>query len=204
MATPHAYDSEILGYYSQTADAYLSSRPEVVSRHLASFLALLKPASSILELSCGAGRDAQAMIKAGFAVDPTDGIAEIAASASQLLGQIVRVMRFDELIAIDTYNAVWANASLLHVPRDQLVDILRLIFTALKLGGYHFANFKAGSVEGRDERARYYNYLSHEQMIMAYAQSGDWEIVPALDYLGGARFETQQIPWVSMTVRKKS
>jgi hypothetical protein len=37
-----------------------------------------------------------------------------------------------------------------------------------------------------------------------YAAIADWEIVSALDYIGGARFETRQIPWVAITVRKKN
>jgi SAM-dependent methyltransferase len=196
------FDSQTLGYYAQTAAAYFSGRPDIASRHLPPFLAQLKPGALILELGCGAGRDTQAMIDAGFSVEPTDGVAEIAAIAAKRLGRGVRVMRFDELAAKEAYDAVWANASLLHVPRAQLPGVLNRIFTALKPGGLHFANFKAGGVEGRDERARYYNYLSREQMTEMYANAADWEIVSAADYLGGARFETRQIPWVAITVRK--
>ncbi len=201
--TTGPYDSETLQYYTETADAYVAGRPEVASRHLKPFLARLEPRASILELGCGGGRDAQAMINAGFVVDATDGVAEMAAHATRLLGQSVRVMRFDELSAVAAYDAVWANASLLHVPRTQLPSVLSRIFTALKPGGFHFANFKAGGAEGRDERARYYNYLSHDEMVAMYTSVADWEIVSALDYLGGARFETQQVPWVAITVRKK-
>ena len=81
------------------------------------FLNLLPPQARILELGCGGGRDAAVMIAAGFDVDPTDGTPEIVRIAEERLGRPVRVVHFDKLDALETYDAVWANASLLHVPR---------------------------------------------------------------------------------------
>ena len=45
---------------------------------------------------------------------------------------------------------MWANACLLHVPRDELAQVLSLIWRALKPGGAFFASFKTGDAEGRD------------------------------------------------------
>lgn len=77
--------------------------------------------------------------KAGFDMEPTDGTPEIARQAEERLARKVRVMRFDELDSSEDFDAVWANASLLHVPRPALAHILGLIFKALKPGGLHFA-----------------------------------------------------------------
>ena len=79
------------------------------------------------------------MIAAGFDVDPTDGTPEIARKAEERLGRCVRVTCFDELDAREVYDAIWANASLLHVPRSSLPEILALVFEALKPDGLHFA-----------------------------------------------------------------
>jgi hypothetical protein len=70
------------------------------------------------------------MIAAGFQVDPTDGTPEIAQKAQARLNRPVRVMRFDELDAEAAYDAIWANASLLHVRRHDLPAVLRLVFRA--------------------------------------------------------------------------
>lgn len=199
---PEVYDPKTLDFYSQTSETYLGSRPDGVSRHLHSFLSQLPPAVSILELGCGAGRDAEAMMAAGFHVDPTDGVPEIAHVASKRLGRDVRVMRFDQLDATNAYDAVWANASLLHVPRDRLSAILKLIFNALKPGGLHFASFKGGGTEGRDDRARYYNYLAREEMIDFYEWSAGWEVLSAIEYTGGGGYELKKGPWVAITTRK--
>ena len=47
------------------------------------------------------------MIAARFDVDSTDGTPEIARKAEERLGRRVRVMRFDELDALEVYDAVW-------------------------------------------------------------------------------------------------
>jgi len=61
------------------------------------------------------------MLAAGFTVRPTDGSPELADIASRRLGCPVEAMLFDEHEADD---GVWASASLLHVPRDELAGIL--------------------------------------------------------------------------------
>lgn len=197
------FDTQTLSYYANTAETYLGSRPDGTSRHLQSFLSLLQAGAFILELGCGAGRDAEAMIDAGFVVDPTDGTAEIAEIAAKRLGRNVRVMRFDELNASNAYDAIWANASLLHVPRKELPAVLTRISQALKPGGIHFANFKGGGTEGRDEKNRYYNFFELEEMLDVYKNSADWEILSTLSYTGGGGFEGKTGPWIAITVRSR-
>ena len=111
-------------------------------------------------------------------------------------------MRFDELNAANQYDSVWANASLLHVARKELPDVLGLIFQALKPGGIHFASFKAGEAEGRDERDRFYNYLTRSEMFNLYARSAEWENVATVEYVGGGGYEVKEDPWLAITVRK--
>jgi SAM-dependent methyltransferase len=195
-----ARDNATLDFYSASASMYVAGA-ERFSRHLIPFLDLLMPKARILELGCGGGRDAEAMIAAGYEVDPTDGTPEIARMAEDRLGRAVRVMRFDELDGVAAYDAIWANASLLHVPRTSLPHILALVFTALKPGGLHFASFKAGSREGRDRYGRYFNYLSPEDLVAAYRCSGSWQTLSMTEYLAGG-YDGQQEPWVAITVRK--
>lgn len=198
---PHAYDSETLAFYASSAGDYLSGRPDGFSRHLTEFMGHLDKGARVLELGCGGGHDSAAMMAAGFDVDPTDGVPEIAAIASEKLGRDVRVLRFDELDADRAYDAVWANAALHHVPRAELLGILARIYKALKPGGFHYANFKSGKPDGRDDRNRLYSYLSRDEVVALYERAGDWSIVSAVEYLGGARYETKDAPWVRITVR---
>lgn len=162
----------------------------------------LKTGSHVLELGCGGGLDSAALMAAGFEVDPTDGVAEIAAIASEKLGREVRVLRFDELVAHEAYDAVWANATLHHVPRGELPGILARIYKALKPGGLHYANFKSGKPDGRDDRNRLYSYLSLDEMSALYKSAGDWDIISAVEYMGDGRYETKKAPWVAITAQR--
>jgi SAM-dependent methyltransferase len=197
----NASDPATLDFYAAEAPVYVSSRPEGVSRHLMGFLERLPQGGKILELGCGGGIDAAHMIEAGFDVEPTDGVAEIAAQAEARLGRPVRVMLFDELGAVSRYDAVVANASLLHVPRSGLTDILSRVWRALKPGGWHMASYKGGGAEGRDDHDRYYNYLSRDDAEAFYRAAGDWSRLEYEESVGGGYFGTVG-PWIKVTARK--
>jgi SAM-dependent methyltransferase len=167
-------DEATLQFYRGNAEAY--ARRTFTSRQarLMAFLAQLPPGASILELGCGAGGDTAEMLARGFEVRATDGSPEMADVASKHLGRTVETLLFHELDEVEAYDGVWANACLLHVPRDQLADVLRLIWRALKPAGYFFASFKEGDGDGRDRLNRYYNYPSQDWLRATYADAGKW------------------------------
>ena len=167
-------DEETLKFYRGNAEAYAGR--EVTSRHarLTAFLALLPPGARILELGCGAGGDTAEMLARGFDVRATDGSPEMAAVASKRIGGIVETLLFHDIDAVEAYDAVWANACLLHVPRPELADVLARIRRALKPAGVFYASFKEGDGDGRDTLNRYYNYPSPEWLRATYAEAGRW------------------------------
>lgn len=162
-------DTETLNFYASEAEIYAQRARTAKNARLDGFLTGLPAGARILELGCGGGQDSQAMLARGFDVTPTDGSPEMAAQASLLLGHPVAVLAFDQLSETTAYDAVWANACLLHVPRQELAAVLSRIHRALKPGGIFYASFKAGSVEGRDRLQRYYNYPSRDWLIEQYA-----------------------------------
>lgn len=194
------HDEATLRFYAQEAPQYAAVEWADTAQ-LDAFLDRLRPGAEILELGCGGGRQTAAMLARGFAVEPTDGVPEMAAEAEARLGRPVAVMRFDQLDAVERYDAVWANACLLHVPREGLPAILSRIFDALKPGGYHFASFKSGGAEGRDGFGRYYNYPTPTEIEALYAEAGDWDVV-ALEEGQGGGYDGRPAPWVAVTLRK--
>ncbi|WP_375688664.1 class I SAM-dependent methyltransferase [Pseudooceanicola sp. LIPI14-2-Ac024] len=197
-----AHDDDTLRFYADTAETYVSSGKGGVSRHLEDFVAALPPGAKVLELGCGGGRDARAMIAAGHDVDATDGTPEIAAKAEALIGRPVRVLRFEDLDATAAYDAVWANASLLHVPRAALPGVLARVHAALRPGGLHMASFKGGGAEGRDRHGRYFNYLSADEILTAYRQSGAWEVEWLREHVGGGYDPGVLGPWIAVLLRR--
>lgn len=197
-----AFDPATLRFYSDEAPVYSASGPQGASRYLAGFLDLLKPGSRILELGCGGGRDAETMLQRGFLVDATDAAPAIARKAEDRIKQRVSVMRFDQIDAVDTYDAVWAHASLLHVPRAGLGKVLQLIHRALRPGGLHFASFKEGPAEGRDRFGRYFNFFDLQTLLASYHAAASWEIVTTHEYMGNGVLNAGPSPWIAVVARK--
>jgi SAM-dependent methyltransferase len=197
------FDPETLRYYAEVAPAYSASGQNGQNRFLEHFMSLLEPGSSILDLGCGSAIDAAALQERGFDVTAIEASPILAASATEMLGHNVRVMRFDELPEGEAYDAIWASASLIHVPRVALSGIIRIIHAALKPRGIHFATYKSGGTEGRDSVGRYYNYPSATELSHFYTTAAPWECVETQEYVGGG-FENGQGPWVAVEARRGS
>jgi SAM-dependent methyltransferase len=194
-------DQETLDFYAANAEMYLGYRPDDCYSELPTFLALLPLHARILELGCGGGVDAAYMIAHRFDVDPTDGVTAMATKAEARLGRPVRVMRFDQLDAVEAYDAVIATACLLHVPIADLSEILVRIWRALRPGGFHLASYKTGAEEGRDEHGRYYNYLSRSNADTHYRAAGDWASIAYQESHGIAHF-SKPAKWLEIIARK--
>lgn len=193
-------DAAKLAFYQANAPRYTLSFAQGHSRHLDGFLDRLSARAGILELGCGGGRDAARMVERGFAVDATDGAAAMVAKARERHGIAARAMRFDELTAEAAYDAVWAHACLLHVPRSALPDVLSAIDRALRPGGWHYASFKLGSCEARDQLGRWHNLPDPEWLDRAYAAAG-FEPVHRTHFAAkGADGVLRN--WYALTVRK--
>jgi cyclopropane fatty-acyl-phospholipid synthase-like methyltransferase len=167
-------DKETLQFYRGNAEAYATRTFTSRQARLMAFLAQLPPGARILELGCGAGGDTAEMLARGFDVRATDGSPEMADVASKHLGRTVETLLFHDLDEVEAYDAVWANACLLHVPRAELPDILARIWRAMKAEGVFYASYKEGDGDGRDTLNRYYNYPSPDWLRATYCEAGNW------------------------------
>ncbi|MEO7691589.1 MAG: class I SAM-dependent methyltransferase [Sphingomonas sp.] len=195
------FDQDTINFYDSNAVPYSAARPDDLTPELVTFLSNLRPGARILELGCGSGCDAAEMERRGFDVDPTDGTPAMAALASERLGRTVRVLRFDDLDAQESYDAVVACASLLHVPRMALPAILTRVWKALRPGGWHFASYKTAGAEGRDKHQRYYNYLDRQDAERIYGETGTWASIWCDEYDGVGYFSSPA-RWLTVTAQK--
>lgn len=193
-------DPDTIAFYQTRAPHWVFHSGEAHSCQLDSFLDRLAPKAAVLELGCGAGRDAAQIRQRGFAVDATDATPALVARANQAFGVGARVMAFDELEAEAAYDGVWAHASLLHCPRAALPDVLLRIHRALKPSGWHFASYKLGDGEGRDLLGRLHNFPSSEWLIAAYEAAGF--VIASQDIYAGNASDGTQRDWIDLTVRK--
>ena len=194
-------DPATIAYYQANAPRYTLSFGQAPSRHLDSFLDRLEPGVRILELGCGGGRDSARIVERGFDLDATDGTPAMVTKANERFDVGARVMRFDELDAHEAYNAVWAHACLLHVARADLPAVLSAIYRALRPGGWHFANYKLGTSEGRDPLGRLTNLPDTDWLKRTY-ENAQFDIVDTQEYPGQGADGVMR-DWLALTVRKE-
>ena len=189
-------------FYAQEAAAYGARSDRLgESKSLAAFIAELSRNAPVLDLGCGTGRDTRALLDAGFSVTAIDGSAEMAREAEKRTGTPVRVQLFEELDDVAAFDGIWANASLLHVPRAGLPNVLARVYRALRPGGLLAASFKSGGQEGRDKLGRYYNYLNADELIARLNAAGPWD---AIDLKEGRSvgYDGSDSGWVIAFARK--
>lgn len=151
------YNKNANTYYEQTLSGNLQENYDRFLKHLPSN-------AYILDFGCGSGRDSKYFIEQGYKVKAIDGSEEMCKLASSYINQEVYCMKFEDLKDINTYDAIWACASILHIEKEKLINILSKMITALKDNGIIYTSFKIG--EGYNiQEGKYYNYLTKDEMI---------------------------------------
>lgn len=143
---PRAPRDPSLHYYEYNADSIIAaSRACDLSSLHATFLAQLLEGARILDLGCGAGRDMRAFLDLGFSVEGLDGCARMVEAAREYTGATVHHQLIQRpSLPVAAFDAVWACASLIHVPLSQLPDALRRIGRCMRIGGVLYASFLDG------------------------------------------------------------
>ena len=122
------------------------------------FLGYLKPGANILDAGCGSGRDSKAFMELGYQVTAMDASQKICEEAEKLLELNVFCQSFEEIEMENTFDGIWACASLLHVSKEKLPEVLYRLKQALKDGGILYASFKYGEGESVQKGRLFNNY----------------------------------------------
>ena len=158
-------ESVTLGHYSDNAESFWQgTRDHDVSQNYAALLNCFpKPQSlDILDLGCGPGRDLVYFQSMGHRPVGLDGSAAFCAMARANAGCKVLHQQFLSLSLHDsTFNAVFANASLFHVPRQALPNVFKQLHTTLIAGGILFMSNPRGNGEGW-QGERFGNFMEYD------------------------------------------
>jgi SAM-dependent methyltransferase len=192
-----------IGWYDANAeDFFVRSMGAGMLPQLSAFAALLPPGGRILEAGCGSGRDAKALKEMGFDVTATEAAPKLAALAEAHAGLPVQVVTFEQMVWRETFDGIWACASLLHVPRAELAGVLRRLRDTLVLGGVWFMSFKCGSEE-RLANGRRFTDLDEAGATALLAEAGGLELL-ALEVSGDVRPERGAERWLSVLCRRSA
>lgn len=149
-------------YYEQNAQDFYDSTVSVdMSELYDRFLPLVPAGGAILDAGCGSGRDAYLFKNRGYEVTAFDASEGLCKLASAQLSESVVCMRFSEIEWQGAFDAVWACASLLHVPKAELSESISLLLKALKPGGVMYCSFKLGDHE-RELGGRFFTDMTDQ------------------------------------------
>ena len=191
-----------LQYYNVNAESFAANTVAVdFSQIQQEFLSTLPPGANILDFGCGSGRDTKYFLEQGYKVDAIDGSSELCKLASAHTGIKVRQMLFQELHAKEKYDGIWACASILHVAKNELPDILQRMHNALKPDGIIYVSFKYGDFEG--ERSRRYFSDFTEESFGKLVKGIHGLVMQKMWITGDVRDGREEEKWLNIILHRK-
>ncbi|SEI22127.1 Methyltransferase domain-containing protein [Paraburkholderia hospita] len=192
-----------LEHYNLRAEDFREgTRDHDVSQNIAALLSHIEgePPFTILDFGCGPGRDLKVFAALGHVAIGLDGAERFASMARTDTGCDVWQQDFLKLDLPDgRFDGVFANASLFHVPSQELPRVLRQLQATLKPGGVLFSSNPRGANEEGWNRGRYGAY--HDLQTWRRVMSGAG-FVELDHYYRPAGLPREQQPWLASVWRR--
>jgi SAM-dependent methyltransferase len=189
------YNRNAEGFREGTRDHDVSQNIQALLRHIRGSAPF-----TILDFGCGPGRDLRAFNRLWHCAIGLDGAESFVAMARADSGCEVWHQDFLALdLPAGRFDGIFANASLFHVPRQELPRVLRQLHAALKPGGVLFSsNPRGGNDEGWSGN-RYGAWHDYETW-KALLEGAGFEALE--HYYRPAGLPREQQPWLASVWRK--
>lgn len=190
-----------INYYEKNAKTFIDGTLYVDFTEIQDmFLELLPDNAYILDFGCGSGRDTKYFLDKGYSVDAIDGSSELCKAATEFTGIDVKRMYFHELNVEEKYDGIWACASVLHVKREELPEIIRKMSLATKANGIIYLSFKYGDFEG-ERNGRYFTDMTEISMAKLLLDFPELKVEKQW-ITGDVRVGRGDEQWLNMILRK--
>jgi SAM-dependent methyltransferase len=189
-------------YDGRAEDFWAGTRDHDVSQNIEALLAAVEgpPPFAILDFGCGPGRDLTTFAARGHLAIGIEGSPRLAQMAREHSGCEVWQQDFLRLrLPPGRFDGVFANASLFHVPSQELPRVLGELATALKPRGVLFASNPRGNNEEGWHGSRYGVFHSLAAWRAFLDQAGFEEIH---HYYRPPGLPREQQPWLASVWRK--
>ena len=191
------YDASAQSFWFGTKDHDVGQNMDALLRHIQG-----EAPYTILDFGCGPGRDILAFRDLGHVPIGLDGAAEFVAMAKARTGCDIWQQDFLELdLPAEKFDGIFANASLFHVPLQELPRVLSALRAALKSDGVLFSSNPRGPDSEGWNGQRYGSYLTLETWQQACTAAGFIELE---HYYRPAGKPRQEQPWLASVWRKSS
>jgi SAM-dependent methyltransferase len=192
-----------LADYARRAPQYREgTKDHDVSQNIAELLRHLEgaPPFRILDLGCGPGRDLKVFRDLGHEPVGLEGLPDFAAMARRDSGCEVLEQDFLKLdLPAASFDGVFANASIFHVPTQELPRVLKELRAALKPRGVLFCSIPHGDNQEGWSRGRYGAFLDWETWRGYVAAAGFTELN---HYYRPPGLPREAQPWLASSWRR--
>jgi len=189
-------------YNASAADFWEGTRHHDVSQNIEALLRHIRgaPPFRILDFGCGPGRDLAAFRSLGHEPIGLEGSPQLAAMAREHSGCEVWEQDFLALrLPAGRFDGIFANASLFHVPSQELPRVLSELHATLKPDGVLFtSNPRGNNTEGwNGERYGAYHDLAAWRAFLEQASFAELEY-----YYRPPGLPLEQQPWLASVWRR--
>ena len=192
-----------IAHYEDNAESFrVGTKDHDVSQNIAALLGALPKDKTldILDFGCGPGRDMCVFKSLGHRPVGLDGSKEFCKMAQQQSDCPTLNQQFLKLELKDNnYDGIFANASLFHVPSQELPRVLRDLHTALRKDGILFSSNPRGNAEGWQGQ-RFGHYMEIEASETFLEQSG-FRIIE--HYYRPSGKPREQQPWLAIVSQRQ-
>lgn len=191
-----------LSHYNQNADAFWhGTKDHDVIQNYEAFLAPFPKDKKldILDLGCGPGRDVKYFQSLGHRPVGLDGSEVFCAMARSYTGCEILHQKFLSLeLPRHAYDGIFANASLFHVPSQELPRVLGELYTTLRPDGILFLSNPRGEGEGWSDQ-RYGHHLEFESSKL-FIEAAGFKVINYYYRPAGRPIHEQ--PWLAIVAMK--
>jgi SAM-dependent methyltransferase len=198
----HIASNTLEHYASRAEDFFEGTKDHDVSQNIDALLKHIQGAApfSILDFGCGPGRDLRTFSLMGHRPIGLEGCEKFTRMARAYSGCEVWHQDFLRLdLPASRFDGIFANASLFHVPRQELPRILRELHAALKPSGTLFSSNPRGHNEEGWKGGRYGTYHDLNAWRALLTEAGFLELD---HYYRPANLPREQQPWLASIWRR--
>lgn len=195
-----------VAHYEQSAiDFQQRTKDHDVTQNYAALLDAISDGGAtapycILDVGCGPGRDLAYFSSLGHEAIGLDGSKAFVEQARNLTGCTVLEQNFLDLdLPLGEFHGIFANASLFHVPSDDLPHVLDQLAKALKPDGVLFSSNPRGDNQEGWQGERYCAFHDYPAWVNFMVGAGFIEIH---HYFRPKGLPREQQPWLASVWRK--
>jgi SAM-dependent methyltransferase len=193
-----------LKFYDENAEHYCQSTVNLdLNKVYETFLKEIPFRGHILDAGCGSGRDTRAFLDRGYRVTAIEASPALAGFAKAFTKHPCEILLFQDMSFHAEFDGIWACASLLHIPKREISDLIPRFIDALKAAGIFYLSLK----EGEGERV-----ASDGRFFSDYTADSFREILAAFPLLQEIAFwkteevrsQTHRQPWLNFLLQKNT